>query len=133
MTSTGQPKVPSACCSERLGAARIPRRAHVVARATPAGDGDTWGKPRDPIEDAKQFVYSSTERVRSRLTQSADDLGSKCVSFLFNAFCSCCRTSRNGAVQESNAACINRHLMCEVYLVPMFDLFAQLTGRNTVM
>lgn len=76
MASTGHLTASSTWSADRLGAVRIPRRAHVVARGTPA-EGDTWGKPRDPIENAKDFLHSSTKNLRSRVTQSADELGTK--------------------------------------------------------
>eukprot|EP00892_Ulva_mutabilis_P006612 jgi/Ulvmu1/4322/UM002_0045.1 len=76
MSSSGNLRLSRVSNFERSGAARLNRCSSVVARASPA-DGNTWGKQRDPIEDAKQFVYSSTKKVKSRITQSADELGTK--------------------------------------------------------
>lgn len=58
-------------------AAHLRRRAHV--RAT-ASEGDAWGKPRGPVEEAKQQFLRNTKKLQEHLTQSADKFGSRSAS-----------------------------------------------------
>ena len=100
MSSSGYATFSCTFNAERLSCARPSRQANVVTRASPT-DGPSWGKQRDPIEDAKQFVYSSTKKVKSRITQSADEIGTKCGRPLVHIVLMPGHMSPSKAVQHS--------------------------------